>query len=136
MSRRAESQELDLPPHPPRWRRFVPRWLRSVIWVDSAPRYDAFLSYPWSSDKAVAEQVQSVLQGFLRPWYRSRAKTVFRDLSCLPATSDLEDELCQRLDASEHLIVLASRKAASSRGMEIEAKHWFSGSGPRREVLI
>ena len=60
---------------------------------------------------------------------------MFRDLSCLPAGSSLEAELCERLDRSKHLIVLASPEAAVSRGMEIETQYWFSR--PRSgQVLI
>src|SRR5208282_580042 len=107
------------------WRRFLPGWLRSLFWVDSAARYDGFLSYSWSCDKEIAPVVQSVIQRFLCPWYKLRAKTVFRDLSALPAGSSLEAELFDRLDRSSHLIVLASPEAAQSRGMEMEASHWF-----------
>ena len=51
---------LDLPPPKP-WRRFVPSWLRSLIWVDSIEKYDAFLSYSWKSDSHVAPVIQSVI---------------------------------------------------------------------------
>jgi hypothetical protein len=125
---------LDVAP-PKTWRRFVPSWLRSLIWVDSAKCYDAFLSYSWKCDSAVAPVIQSVIQRFLCPWYKLRAKTVFRDLSCLPAGSSLETELFDRLDRSKHLIVLASPEAALSHGMEMEARHWFSQQG-RGQILI
>ena len=118
-------QELDLATPKP-WRRFVPAWLRSLIWVDSIEKYDAFLSYSWKSDGKVAPVIQSVIQKFLCPWYRFRAKSIFRDLSSLPAGSSLQAELCDRLDRSVHLIVLASPEAATSEGMELEARHWFS----------
>jgi hypothetical protein len=131
---RAAVSSLDLAP-PKAWRRFVPLWLRSLIWIDSADNYDAFLSYSWEADGKVAPVIQSLIQGFLRPWYKLRAKTVFRDLSCLPAGSSLKAELFERLDRSKHLIVLASPKAAVSRGMEIEGQYWFTR--PRSgQVLI
>lgn len=109
---------------PPRWRRYVPSWLRGLIWIDEANRYDAFLSYSWKADSDIAPLLQSVIQQFLRPWYRLRAKTAFRDLSCLPAGARVEDELRTRMDRSECLVVLASPEAATSRGMDIEAAHW------------
>jgi len=121
----SHSPQLDLAP-PKAWRSYFPAWLRSLVWVDSATSYDAFLSYSWKSDKEVAPVIQSVIQRFLCPWYKLRAKTVFRDLSCLPAGSRLETELFDRLDRSLHLIVLASPEAAQSHGMEVEARHWFS----------
>jgi WD40 repeat protein len=121
----SQTQSLDLAP-PPAWRKLIPSWIRSLIWTDYASNYDAFLSYSWRADIAVAPAVQSVIQRFLCPWYRLRAKNVFRDLSCLPAGSSLEAELLARLDRSRHLLVLASEAAATSRGMELEARHWFS----------
>ena len=119
------SPELDLAPPKP-WRRFIPSWLRSLVWASSATKYDAFLSYSWKSDGTLAPVIHSVLQRFLCPWYKPRAKTIFRDLSSLPAGSSLEGELFDRIDRSIHLIVLASPEAAHSRGMELEADHWFS----------
>jgi hypothetical protein len=116
---------LDIPSPKP-WRRLLPRWVRSLVWLDSAKRYDAFLSYSWQADLRVAPVIQSTIQNFLRPWYKTRAKTIFRDLSCLPAGSSLERELLVRLDRSHHLIVLACPEAALSRGMELEIRHWCS----------
>src|SRR5271165_6428947 len=135
MSSPAAVLPLDLAP-PKRWRRFVPLWLRSLIWIDSARSYDGFLSYSWKSDSEVAPVIQSLIQRFLCPWYRLRARTVFRDLSCLPAGSSLEAELFDRLDRSAHLIVLASPEAAKSRGMEIEARHWFKNERSGHVLII
>ena len=126
---------MDIAP-PKRWRRALPSWLRSQIWVDAAAGYDCFLSYSWKSDKEVAAFIQTVVHRFLCPWYKTRAKTVFRDLSCLPAGSSLEGELFSRLDRSSHFVVLASPEAATSRGMELEAKYWFSLPDRKGEVLI
>ena len=126
--------QLDLAP-PKTWRRFIPGWLRSLIWVDSAPHYDAFLSYSWQADSKTAPAIHSVLQRFLCPWYKLRAKTVFRDLSCMPAGSSLQRELFDRMDRSTHLVVLASPWAAHSGGMEMEALHWF-GQPRNGEVLV
>src|ERR1035438_120041 len=118
------------------WHRLVPAWLRALIWVDLSWNYDAFLSYSWKSESKIAPVIQSVIQRFLCPWYKIRAKTVFRDLSCLPAGSSLETELLSRLDRSTHLIVLASPDAVASRGMEIEAKHWFSRPRDGQVLII
>jgi hypothetical protein len=126
---------LDLAPQKA-WRRFVPLWLRSLIWVDSAQKYDAFLSYSWKSDSKIAPVIQSLVQRFLCPWYKLRARTIFRDLSCLPAGSSLEAELFERLDRSSHLMVLASPEAATSHGMEIEARHWFSRERKGQVLII
>ena len=119
---------LDLAP-PKARRRILPAWMRSLIWVDAAPRYDAFLSYSWALDSKIAPVIQWVLQRFLCPWYRVRAKTIFRDLSSLPAGSNLEKELFDRLDRSTHLIVLASTAAAQAHQVA------FSKNGSRLLVI-
>jgi len=80
--------------------------------------------------------IQSALQRFLRPWYKVRAKTIFQHLSCLPAGSNLEAELFDRLDRSHHLILLASPDAARSQGMQAEASHWFSRQRDGHELGI
>lgn len=126
----------DLAPAPKAWRRFLPAWLRALLWVDVADRYDAFLSYSWRCDRDIASVVQSVMQRFLCPWYKVRAKKIFCDLACLPAGSSLEAELFSRLDRSLHLIVLASpelREAAEWKWKPVAgsvgsamAKFWSS----------
>ena len=131
----APSARLDLAPSKA-WRRFLPSWLRSLVWLDSATHYDAFLSYSWKADSEIAPVIQSVVQRFLCPWYRLRAKTVFRDLSCLPAGSSLEAQLFDRIDRSDHLILLASPEASDSHGMEIEARHWFSQDRQGQILII
>lgn len=135
MARQAESVQLDLATPKP-WRRWIPSWLRSLIWLDFADRYDAFLSYSWKVDSKTAPVIHSALQRFLCPWYKLRAKTIFRDLSCLPAGSSLQNELFDRMDRSTHLIVLASPEAARSGGMDMEAHHWFSRPRDGQVLII
>src|SRR6266481_3228618 len=116
----------DLPPPPPRWRSILPAWIRGLIWVEENDSFDAFLSYSWAADSKVAPTIQSVLQRFLCPWYKPRARRIFRDLAYLPVSSSLSESLKVRLDASKHLIVLATPEAAKSEGMAFEADYWFS----------
>jgi len=125
----------DLPPPPPRWRSLLPAWIRGLIWVEEGESFDAFLSYSWAADSKVAPMIQSVLQQFLCPWFKPRARRIFRDLSYLPVSANLSKSLEKRLDASKHLIVLATPEAAKSEGMAFEADHWLSV--PRTgEVLV
>ena len=105
---------------------YLPRFLRRLIWADEANKFIAFLSYSWTSDSATAPVLQTTLQQFLRPWFKLRALNIFRDRSMLPANSSLEDALRATIDRSQHLIVLASRAAATSSGMEFEGQYWFS----------
>jgi hypothetical protein len=104
----------------------VPRFLRELVWGGESTRHEAFLSYNWSADSKIAPVLQSVLQGFLCPWYKVRARRIFRDLDSMPAGSSLEKEICTRLDHSAHLIVLACPEARASKGMAFEATQWIS----------
>ena len=92
-------ETLDLAPRR-LWRSILPAWLRTLIWVDGAAKYDAFLSYSWKCDREIAPSIESLFQNFLCPWYEVRAKTIFRDLLCLPAGSNFQCELLDRLDRS------------------------------------
>ena len=116
------------------WRRLLPEWSQHLLWTGLDVRYDAFLSYSWSSDREVAPVLQSTLQRFLCPWYKLRARRVFRDLSALPAGSSLEEALFDRLDRSRHFVLLASPEAGRSAGVELEAHHWFSR--PREGAIL
>jgi hypothetical protein len=120
------SSALEDIPVPPRWRALLPSRIRMLVWGDDRESYDGFLSYSWEADHSVAPVLQSVLQNFLRPWYKVRTLNIFRDLSSLPANQNLREELAKRLDRSKHLIVLASPQAATSGGMAFEAEHWLS----------
>jgi WD40 repeat protein len=131
----ASTAALDLAPLS-RWRRLLPRWFRAMIWVEDLDRYDAFLSYSWQSDRQLAPHVQAVIQSFVRPWYKTRAKAVFRDLGSLPAGSSLQAELNARIDKSTHFVVLASPGAAGSLGMEAEAQHWFSRARAGETLIL
>jgi hypothetical protein len=133
---RLETKLSDLPPSPSRWRLPLPAWIRSLIWTDEVSAFHAFLSYSWAADRGIAPVIQSALQGFLRPWFRVRALNIFRDLSCLPANSKLEEALANRLDRSRHLIALAAPEAKDSAGMEFEAAHWFSRSRSGDALVI
>jgi hypothetical protein len=124
----------DLPPLPPRWRSVLPEWIRSLLWVDQASSFDAFISYSWKADAEFSPILQSVLQKFLCPWYKVRALNIFRDLSALAANEDLETSLREKLDKSTHLIVLASQQARISRGMDFELTYWLSK--PRRGQIL
>jgi hypothetical protein len=128
--------DIEIPPRPPWWRALVPLWFRGLLWVDEMRSFDAFLSYRQAVDAKVAPLIQSVLQDFLRPWYKTRARDIFRDLSCLPAGTDLLKELAGRLDVSTHLIVLAGPEAKKSPGMEFEARHWFSRQRKGKILII
>jgi hypothetical protein len=84
----ATDEGSDFSPPPPKWRFFLPTWLRGLIWADEASTFDAFLSYSWKADSEIAPIIQKTVQKFLCPWYRLRALNIFRDFSALAASMD------------------------------------------------
>ncbi|HKP89350.1 MAG TPA: hypothetical protein VJT75_05190 [Thermoleophilaceae bacterium] len=86
--------------------------------------YHGFISYSHAADGRLAPALQTGLQRFARPWYRTRALHVFRDDAVLSANPHLWSSICQALDGSRYFILLASRDAASSEWVAREADRW------------
>ena len=78
--------------------------MRSLIWVEQSTSFAGFLSYSWKGESEIAPVIQSVLQSFLGPWYKTRALNIFRDLSSLPASANLQTSLEAKMEESKHLI--------------------------------
>ena len=97
--------------------------------------YDAFISYSHAADGQLAPAVQRGLQRFAKPWYRTRALHIFRDDDSLSANPDLWASVERALDASGHLILLASPEAAESRWVAREVAHW-NETKPAGRILI
>jgi WD40 repeat protein len=97
--------------------------------------YNGFLSYSHAADGALAPALQRGLQRFAKPWYRTRAITVFRDDTSLSATPQLWSSIAEALDASEFFILLASPTAARSSWVAREAEHWCATKPPERLLV-
>jgi WD40 repeat protein len=89
------------------------------------PVYDAFISYSHAKDRAIAANLQSVIQTLGKPWYRDRALRVFRDDTSLSATPYLWPSIEKALAQSRYLILLASPEAASSPWIAKEVAYWL-----------
>jgi WD40 repeat protein len=98
-------------------------------------QYDAFISYSRAVDGKLAPALQSALQRFAKPWYRARAKRVFRDDASLSANPGLWSSIEQALDAARYFVLLASPGAAESRWVGEEVKHWLAHK-PRERLLL
>ncbi|MEL6257888.1 MAG: toll/interleukin-1 receptor domain-containing protein [Pseudomonadota bacterium] len=94
---------------------------------ETAPRrYRAFLSYA-HADKATGRWLHRKLEHYRVPkrlrrehGAPKRLAPIFRDKEELPAGGSLPDRLTEALDASDHLIVLCSPKAAASEWVNRE----------------
>ena len=101
----------------------------------SPAAYDAFISYSRAVDGRLAPALQSALQRFGKPWYRPRAKRVFRDDASLAANPGLWSSIEQALDGAGWFVLLASPGAAQSEFVAAEVAHWLAGK-PADRVLI
>jgi Flp pilus assembly protein TadG len=86
--------------------------------------YHGFISYSHAADGELAPAIQKGLQRFAKPWYRVRALHIFRDDASLSANPNLWGSIREALEASEHLILLASPRAAGSEWVAKEAAYW------------
>jgi len=93
---------------------------------NTAPRFNAFLSYSRTPDESLARALQDGLHQFARPWNRVRALRVFRDKASLSASETLRGSLEDALADSDFLILLASPGAAQSLWVGREADWWCS----------
>ena len=90
-----------------------------------APTYDVFLSYGHDDDAVLAPVLQTELQRFAKPWYRTRAIDVFRDSTDLGAQPELWAGIERALGASCWFVLLASPAAANSRWVDDEVAWWL-----------
>ncbi len=90
----------------------------------SGSLFDGFVSYSHAADGLLAPRLQSGLQRFAKPWWRTRAVRVFRDETSLAANPHLWGSITDALDRSEWLILLLSPEAASSEWINKEVAYW------------
>lgn len=106
-----------------RWRSLVER-VRRLPPTREGTRYHGFISYSQAADTRVATSLQRGLQRFAKPWYRPHALRIFRDESSLSASPHLWTSICQALDESEFMVLLASPEAAASPWIGRETERW------------
>jgi WD40 repeat protein len=98
--------------------------------------HDAFISYSRAVDGLLAPALQSALQRFAKPWYRARAKRVFRDDASLSANPGLWSSIEQALDAARYFVLLASPEAAESAWVGKEVSYWLANKSADRLLLV
>jgi hypothetical protein len=94
-------------------------------------RYDAFISYrhtepdrKWAKWLHTALETYRVPRAALRQGVSPRLKRVFRDEEELPASSDLNNQIEQALQASRFLIVICSPRTPASRWVNREVERF------------
>jgi WD40 repeat protein len=99
-------------------------------------RYDAYLSYSHAGDADLAASIQSSLQRFARPWYKTQALRVFRDKTGLSANPALWNSIVSALEQSEYLLLLASPLAAASKWVNQEVAWFLKNRTPDRVLIV
>ena len=98
-------------------------------------RWNAFISYSHTADRATATLLRNALHAFAKPVFALRRVRVFLDSAALTPDPDLAARLLDVLDQSQHLILLASRDAARSVWVNQEVAHWVKHRGVK-DILI
>ena len=108
--------------------------------ASGAPRseslFDGFVSYSHAADGLLAPRLQSGLQRFAKPWWKTRAVRVFRDETSLAANPHLWGSITDALDRSEWLILLLSPEAAASEWINKEVAYWREHKRPDRILPV
>ncbi len=116
------------------WRSFFER-VRRLPPLPEGSRYHGFISYSQAGDTRVATALQRGLQRFAKPWHRPHALRIFRDESSLSASPHLWTSICQALDESQYMVLLASPEAAASPWIGRETERWRE-TKPFERVLL
>jgi WD40 repeat protein len=85
--------------------------------------YKAFISYKHNVSDTFTRRLEQALKSYARPAF-ARPIRIFRDEKHLTPGVDLPQLIVHALDASEFLVLLASREAARSPWVAIEIDHW------------
>ncbi len=104
-------------------------------------RYAAFISYCHAeADSAIANALHTQIERYTIPRDVRQGKKklgrVFRDVEELSASSDLSEEICSALDASEHLIVICSENAILSPWVTKEVGYFLSGHDRSKVITV
>ena len=99
-------------------------------------QYEAFLSYSHALDGRLAPALQAELERFGKPWYRSRARRVFRDNASLSANPQLWLAIEAALKASPWFVLVASPAAAKSEWVGREVEWWLANRSADQILIV
>jgi WD40 repeat protein len=99
-------------------------------------RYHAFFSYSHAADGALAPAFRLALHKFAKPWYRTRALSVFLDQSSLSANPGLWPAIERALSDSEYFVLLASPDSAASPWVRKEIDWWLRNRSVEKMLVL
>jgi WD40 repeat protein len=98
--------------------------------------YQAFFSYSHSADGALAPAFRLALHRFAKPWYKTRALSVFLDQSSLSANPALWPAIERALSSSEYLVLFASPASAASPWVRKEIEWWLRNRSVDKMLVL
>ena len=98
--------------------------------------YHAFVSYSHAVDGKLAPRLQSAVRRFASPWYRRSALRIFRDETDLSVSPGLWSSIEAALSDSQHLVLLASPRAAASKWVRRELEYWLSHRSAQSLLIV
>jgi WD40 repeat protein len=104
--------------------------------TEPAARYEAFISYSHALDGKLAPALQTECERFGKPWYRPRARRLFRDNANLSAQPHLWDAIESALSSSRWFVLLASPAAAGSHWVGKEVDWWLANRSADRILIV
>ncbi len=109
----------------------------------SIQKYDAFISYRHAPlDSKIAETIHRQLESFKIPKEirnqitKKKITRIFRDKEELPVTSDINDNIKQALDNSEHLIVICSHSLKDSIWVKREIEYFLESHSIEQVLTV
>ena len=103
--------------------------------ASDALQFAAFLSYS-RGDRALCERVHRGLELLARPFFRLRARRVFRDAANISAADSLKGVLNDAIAQSRYFVLLASPGAASSEWVDFEIAAWLRAHEERAHRFL
>lgn len=110
--------------------------------MDDPRKFKAFISYRHCPlDMAVAEKLQNLIERYRVPKeYRKNEESalglVFRDVSELPLSNNLTDDIYTALDNSEYLIVVCTPETPKSLWVSQEIQYFMQIHGRERILIV
>ncbi|GAA3173331.1 hypothetical protein [Nonomuraea roseoviolacea] len=100
--------------------------------MSEAAVYDAFISYSHTADARLAPLLEAGLRAMGKPWYRRRARRVFRDQASLPAAPELWPSIERALAALAGVRPRCPRPAPANDRSPLPRPHRPMTTAPAR----
>ena len=98
--------------------------------------YKAFISYSREEDRKLGPRLQREVERYASKWYQLRAFRIFLDTRSLTKGPRLWPSIYRAMERSEWLVLLASRAAAESEGVDKEVEWWLGQEDKAGKLLI